>query len=197
MYTWGYLKDAILAKLDLDETEASVQNLINRFPIYANEAMTQICSTIKPKKMFATFEVEVGAENSIFTMPDDFIGFNDDVPIGTYADEFHDTHAEGEIHSDVFCYVGYNQVRFFYPGRYVIPYDARWITFTKNIPDQAKLQVPDDILDCIPSYVVSQCYKIDDEYKSSVFRNEYEMFLARINDTDYRNTRTIKIKGGW
>lgn len=195
MYTWGYIKDATLAKLDLDETEASVQNLINRFPIYANEAMTQICSAIKPKKSFAEFNVD--SADSIFTMPDDFIGFNDDVPTGTYRDEFADIHANGEIHGDVFRYVGYNQVQFFYPGAYIIPYDARWITFTKNIPDQAKLQIPEDILDCIPSYIASQCYKIDDECKSSVFRNEYEMFLARIDVTDYRNTRTIKIKGGW
>ena len=195
MYTWGYIKDATLAKLDLDETEASVQNLINRFPIYANEAMTQICSAIKPKKSFAEFNVD--SADSIFTMPEDFIGFNDDVPTGTYRDEFANTHANGEIHSDVFRYVGYNQVQFFYPGAYVIPYDARWITFTKDMSDQTKLQIPEDVLDCIPSYITSQWYKIDDEYKSSVFRNEYEMFLARIDITDYRNTRTIKIKGGW
>lgn len=195
MYTWGYVKDATLAKLDLDEEEASVQNLINRFPIYANEAITQICSAIKPKKSFAKFNVL--SDNSILTMPQDFIGFNDDVPTGTYSDEFGNIHTDEEIYSDTFRYLGYNQVQFFYTGTYTIPYDARWTTFTKNMSDDTPLGIPDDVLDCIPSYIASQCYKMDDEYKSSVFRNEYEMFLSRINDTDYRNTRTIKIRGGW
>lgn len=195
MYTWGYIKDATLAKLDLDEEEASVQNLINRFPIYANEAITQICSAIKPKKSFAKFNAT--SNNFISTMPQDFIGFNDDVPTGTYRDEFGNIHTDEEMHSDTFRYLGYNQVQFLYQGTYTIPYDARWTTFTKNMSDNAPLAIPYDVLDCIPSYIASQCYKMDDEYKSSVFRNEYEMFLSRINDTDYRNTRTMKIRGGW
>ena len=195
MYTWGYIKDATLAKLDLDEEEASVQNLINRFPIYANEAITQICSAIKPKKSFAKFNAT--SNNFISTMPQDFIGFNDDVPTGTYRDEFGNIHTDEEMHSDTFRYLGYNQVQFLYQGTYTIPYDARWTTFTKNMSDDTPLGIPYDVLDCIPSYIASQCYKMDDEYKSSVFRNEYEIFLSRINDTDYRNTRTMKIRGGW
>lgn len=193
MYTWGYIKDAVLAKLDLDEEEASVQNLVDRFSIYANEAMIQICSTVKPKKAFAEFVVD--EFDFVATMPDDFVSFNDDVPIGTYNDGRH--HYNEEIHNDVFAYQGHNQVLFLYPGTYKIPYNARWILFNKNLSDETVLSAPDDVISCLPSYIVSQCYKIDDEYKASVFRNEYEMFLARINDTDYKNTRTIKIKGDW
>ena len=63
--------------------------------------------------------------------------------------------------------------------------------------DDELIDVPDDILDSIPSYIASQCFKIDDEYKSSVFRNEYEMFMARINDTNYQNTRTFFVGGDW
>lgn len=54
MYTWGYVKEVCLAKLNLEETEANNQNFVSRFPFYANEAMTQICSSIKPNyKHFA------------------------------------------------------------------------------------------------------------------------------------------------
>ena len=47
-YQWNDLKNTILAKMDLTEEEANIQNLINRFPYYANEAITQICSSVKP-----------------------------------------------------------------------------------------------------------------------------------------------------
>ena len=58
MYTWGYIKDVCLAKMDLDENEATVQNLLSRFPFYANEVITQVCSSIKPKYSFEEFIVE-------------------------------------------------------------------------------------------------------------------------------------------
>ena len=49
----------------------------------------------------------------------------------------------------------------------------------------------------IPTYIAQQCYKIDDEYKSAVYRNEYEAALARLDDTNKKNTKSIKIGGGW
>ena len=60
MYSWGYIKDATLAKLDLDQDEANVIGLLNRFKFYANEAMTQICSSIKPKHCY--WEVDISSE---------------------------------------------------------------------------------------------------------------------------------------
>ena len=59
MYTWGYLKDSILSKLDLEEEEAENMNYLKRFIFYANEAMTQICSSVMPKRTY--FEVEIYA----------------------------------------------------------------------------------------------------------------------------------------
>lgn len=197
MYTWGYIKDVSLAKLDLTEQEANVQNLLSRFPFYANEAMTQICSTVKPKHTF--FEIDI-TENDI-NVPlqigdNDFISFDDDITTITYTDEFGRTVTE-EAHDDYFVYKGYNQAVFFKVGRYVIPISVRWITFRKDMDDNEMLNVPNDILDCIPSYIASQCYKIDDEVKSSIFRNEYEMSMARIDNTNYKSTKTIKIGGDW
>lgn len=59
------------------------------------------------------------------------------------------------------------------------------------------LNCPIDIIECIPSYIASQCYKIDDEYKSSVFRNEFETMLASIDDTNFKSEHKFVIDGDW
>ena len=195
MYTWGYLKDVALAKLDLTENEATVQNLLSRFPFYANEVITQVCSAIKPKYTFAKFEIDFDKVGIAQTMPDDFISFGDDVCYELINNgKFLEKH---QIFDVDFEYYGYNQVIFKHPGKFYISYNARWYTFTKAIDDNEKIDIPNDILDCIPSYIVSQCYKIDDEYKAQVFRNEYELMLSRIDATNYKNTKSILIEGDW
>ena len=195
MYTWGYLKDVTLAKLDLTENEATVQNLLSRFPFYANEVITQVCSAIKPKYTFAKFEIDFDKVGVAQTMPDDFKSFGDDVCYELINNgKFLEKH---QIFDVDFEYYGYNQVIFKHPGNFYISYNARWYTFTKAIDDNEKIDIPNDILDCIPSYIVSQCYKIDDEYKAQVFRNEYELMLSRIDATNYKNTKSILIEGDW
>ena len=195
MYTWGYIKDASLAKLDLEQDEAVELGLLNRFKFYANEVITQVCSSIKPKRSF--FEVIVNNENlgKLITMPKDFISFSDDVSTITTIE--YGTTTLCKTSDEDFIYKGYNQIQCLKQGIYHIAYNARWIKFDEDTLESVELNVPDDILDCIPSYIAHQCYKIDDEYKSSVYRNEYEMFLARIDDTDFKNTGTIKIEGDW
>lgn len=195
-YTWGYIKEAALAKLDLDEKEANVQNLFNRFPFYANEVITQICSSIKPKYSFAKFVITKELVSEPQQMPSDFVSFGDDVCY-EIVEERKGSTVHKELHDEDFDYYGNDKVIFKRTGTFCISYDARWFTFTKSLDNKVKLPVPHDILDCIPSYIASQCYKIDDEYKSSVYRNEYEMFLARIDNTDFKNTKTFKIGGGW
>lgn len=199
-YTWGYIKDVSLSKLDLDENEATVQNLLSRFPFYANEVITQVCSSIKPKYTFENFVIDKTNVGVKQTMPDDFVSFGDDV---CYTlEEVRERNGETRlikvpIHDDDYEYLGYNQVVFKHPGNYFISYNARWYTFDKSLSDDELIDVPDDILDSIPSYIASQCYKIDDEYKASVFRNEYEIMLSRIDNSNFRNTKTIKIEGDW
>lgn len=203
MYQWGYLKDAIFAKLDLDENEANNMGLMNRFVVYSNEAMTQICSAVKPKRTFAFFDIHDGKyddngnllENSnletLFSMPDDFISFGDDV------NTFDNGLLRRGANECDFEYVGYNQIIFHEIGKYAISYNARWFTFTNSIYNDQMINVPSDILDCIPSYVASQCMKIDDEQKAAVLRNEFEIMLARIDNTDFKSNKTFVIGGDW
>lgn len=205
MYSWGYLKNVALAKLDLTEDEATTQGLLTQFAYYANEVITQVSSTIKPNNKFAEFVVtddpEKAEEEGLIlvgtqcTMPSDFIGFGDDVNERSYQ-EFNLIF--NEIAGDCdFKYIGYNKVMFKRPGIYQISYKARWIDFSKELVEDEDIDVPADILECIPSYIASQCFKIDDMQKAQIFRNEYEMALARIDDTDYKNTKTFTIGGDW
>lgn len=232
MYTWGYIKAASLAKLDLNQDEALEIDLTNRFVYYANEVITQVSSTVKPKKTFHTFKVyeEVSRNGNILiidgvskenltlnedgsivdsnntivyypcnydiTMPSDFVSFGDDVCTIEYYDFMYNKWLE-ECHDDCLSYIGYNKVSCKQKGTYKISYNARWYDFSNALDDTNLSFIPTDILDCIPSYIAHQCYKIDDEYKSSVFRNEYEIFLSRIDNTDFNNTKTFKIEGDW
>lgn len=193
MYTWGYIKESALSKLNLNEDEANQLGFLSRFPYYANEAMTQICSAIKPKDAMLEIIVDDTNKNILITFPDEFVAFDDDVAEVKYedSDEF------VEAYDDVLQYVGYNQVMCARKGTYHIPYKARWFFFTKELRNSDIVSAPADICDAIPLYIVSQCYKIDDEKKAAIYRNEYEIFLARIDNTSFKAQRTLSIGGGW
>ena len=191
MYTWGYIKENTLSKMDITEKLANEQGFLKRFPYCANEAMTQICSAIKPKEQY--FEITVKSVNQTCMFPDDFIAFSDNIIL--YApDESCDF---VEVGDEDINYVGYNCVSCRQPGIYRIPYKARWFFFTPDLENDVVIPAPADICEAIPSYIVSQCLKVDDELKAAVYRNEFEMFLARIDDTNFKSQRTFKRGGGW
>lgn len=186
-YTWGYIKENALSKLNINEEEANQLNMLSHFPYYANEAMTQICS-IKPwcKYIF----IETTKINEMITMPEDFISFSDDITEYCFDSTFE------EVGDEYIQYCGYNQIICKEIGIYKIPYNARWFFF-KDLENSIEIPVPMDILDAIPSYIASQCFKVDDEAKSAIYRNEYEMFLARIDNTSFKSQRKITVAGGW
>lgn len=195
-YTWGYIKDVALSKLDLSSKDANSQRLIGKFPFYANEVITQVCSTIKPKLSYATFDITKDDLFKLKTMPEDFIAFADDINTLEYID-LNNENCIVEATDDYFVYKGYNQLQFFTEGKYTISYKARWFTFTKDLTDDTILNIPTDILECIPSYIAHQCYKTDDEVKSSIFRNEFEVFFSRIDDSHFEQSKSIHIRGDW
>ena len=59
MFTYGYIREATMARLDIDETEAEAMHLLERFPLYANEAMQAICAS---KPMYQYIDVTVVKE---------------------------------------------------------------------------------------------------------------------------------------
>jgi hypothetical protein len=54
-FSYGYLKEAVKAHLDLEEDELEVMNINQRFHIFANEAIQQICYK-RPKYVYFEFE---------------------------------------------------------------------------------------------------------------------------------------------
>lgn len=191
MYTWGYIKESALSKLNLDEASANQQDFLSRFPYYANEAMTQICS-IKPAEKRVSFIVTDDNVNTEITMPNDFIAFSDDVVCYNDGEAYVE-----DVGDDFLIYGGYNTVRCTKRGAYSIPYRARWFFFTKELVNAMVIPAPADVCEAIASYIVSQCYKVDDELKAAIYRNEFEMFLARLDDTTFKRQRGFHIGGGW
>lgn len=55
MYTFGYIREATKAHIDLDEQEIQAIGLHERYHIYANEAMQAICG-VKPKYDYFEFK---------------------------------------------------------------------------------------------------------------------------------------------
>lgn len=56
MFTYGYIREATMAHLDIDESEAKSMDIEKRFHIFANEAMQAICSN-KPKYQYIDITV--------------------------------------------------------------------------------------------------------------------------------------------
>ena len=243
MYTYGYVVDATLAKLDMTAEQAEQMGLLSKFPYFANEAMSQICSAVKPKRDFAKFNVAYKEmilnylkktyPNETFSfldfkpneceelsdwqkqcydeyhsltfinepakMPKDFISFGDEINRKIITKDCNHECDEDNVVADDedFEIRGSNKIMFFKPGTYYISYNAKWFYFDRNTDYDEEIEAPDDVIECLPSYIASQCFKIDDEIKSQVYRNEYEMFLSRIDDDHYISNKGIRITGGW
>lgn len=240
-YTYGYIVDAVLAKMDMTRAYAQKNGLLDKISYYANEAMTQICSAVKPKRCFAEFVVvdtrhvlhKLKRDNpkiefffldwplervknetdewhqqcwkefhsltplgALAKMPEDFISFGDEPNKKTIINCYDEREIKPATEED-FLTRGSNCVMFLHSGIFFISYNAKWFSFDTNTDFGQVLDAPDDVLECIPSYVASQLFKIDDETKSQVYRNEFEQFVSRIDDDHYIDNHNINITGGW
>ena len=259
MYTWGYIKDVILAKLNMSEAEAKNNGFLNRFIMYANECITQISNTIRPKQSVYTLETFTKEDwdkmfdeewkkiidnwqdskwfedeesfdlwltihkedieneiknvilkgkvpvNTICEMPEDYINYNghslvfqkqEIIKAGYDYHEFEKI-VKTELNPENITYIGERKFIPLVVGKYVIEYDARWFEFLETIQDAQELDIPFDVLECIPPYVAAQCWFIDDIQRSAMFTNEYEKAFARINSADYRDNNHFVSEGGW
>ena len=139
-------------------------------------------------------------ENRAFvvTMPADFISFDHERVTVKFYDDEKLCNIE-EVHGDYMQMIG-GKLHIFVPGTYEIGYNGNWLNDSDTDDysmEMAFADIPNDVAICIPSYIVSQIYKIDDDYKAQVFRNEFEMMLARIDPDEYQEPETFKIMGDW
>lgn len=188
---WGYIKQNILNKLNLETDEANEYGFLNKFPYYANEGMTQICS-IKPQLAYKNIVVDKNNVNKPIAINDkNFISFTQ------YNSFINIDGRKYQVTNNVVDYYGYNQVIITQEGDYDIAYFKRWFTFDTNIQDSDEVTAPQEVIDALPSYIASQCFKLDDEVKSAVYRNEFELFLSRLDDSSHSGQATFHIRGGW
>lgn len=241
MYTYGYVVDSVLAKMDIDREYAQDNKLLDKIPYYANEAMTQICSAVKPKRCFAEFTVvdkkfvlerlksdhpnedfeflswpwekvklnqdewhkqcwkeyhSLTPLGALAKMPNDFISFGDEVNKKTILNSYDEREIRTATEED-YMVRGSNCVMFMHSGIFFISYNATWFVFDSNTDYSKEIDAPADVMECLPSYIASQLFKIDDETKSQIYRNEFEQFLSRIDDDHYINNGTINVTGEW
>lgn len=250
MFTYGYIREATMAHLDIDEIEAQDMNLLSRFHIYANEAMQAICAS---KPMYQYIDITVvdkfaplvmdGAffrpatkaeidwdvdllgprpfnfaseaqtknyyhEKSIYevhetiSMSDTFINFANkqaykltemkpsDAQIleaeafGTKGLKLPLIKSVVKVDDDL-SYISRYKIKFYKPGRYMIPAKFMWYRFDSGIGDEELIDMPSDILMTIPLYIASVCLQIDNIQKSQILRQEFELALGRCTSGDF------------
>ena len=256
MFTYGYIREAVMAHLDIDEEEAQAMNLLSRFHIFANEAMQAICAS-KPMYQYIDVtvvkkfdpivtdgsffrkatEAEINWDEDLFgpnpvkflsteetreyyhqqniyeqfekvNPGDNFIAFADkqcfklEPPKLTEEDLFNEESINKKMKADLkkvyaelghdFDYISRNQIKFYKPGKYLIPAKYVWYRFDSGISDSAEIDMPSDIFLCIPLYIASICLQVDNMQKASVMRNEFELALARCTSGDFMPLNAIR-----
>jgi hypothetical protein len=297
MYTYGYLREAVMAHCDLEEDELQAMNVLKRLHIFANEAMQAVCAC-KPKyKYFKIKAVEkyrpigkkiinnkivyfdyfdaihtnylgkvtniqeaidkytpiekyVGTvvfdnisnqywivneiatnnykwekinladdvatkeyytKNNIYElntnirMPDDFISFTNKQTFKRTVNKFNPenfiydnwTTNEAErlepvnYNKDI-MFSDNNSVMCLKEGEYLVPYKCVWYLFTSALPDTEEIDMPIDILNCLPLYIASVVLQIDYAQKAQIKRSEFELALSRVSVTDNMPVNRIK-----
>ena len=262
MNTYGYIREATMARLDIDESEAQAMNLLSRFHIYANEAMQAICAS---KPMYKYIEVTVVKElppivldggsfrlateteinwneETMGTRPDGILPLMNEERTKEYWHE-KNTYLVGEkvkptsdfiafankrcykriklpfnpeqalelevnpyklikteeittaIVDDDFSYVGANELKFYKPGEYKIPAKFLWHIFVSAESYDEVLDMPADILACIPIYISAVCYQIDNLQKAQIVKQEFELALSRCTSTDFM--KNAEVTSSW
>lgn len=256
MFTYGYIREAVMAHLDIDETEAQAMGLLSRFHIFANEAMQAICSSKpmykylditvveqfsplvmdgeifrlateeeinwdvniqgeRPFKMLSDKELEnyyhsqnIYKVNEKVAMSDTFIAFANkqawkyveykpsvaqqlEAEAFGYKLKTGCTREKAKPDYD-FSYISKNQLKFYKPGRYLIPARYLWYRFDSGLADTEEIDMPADILLTIPLYIASVCLQVDNMQKANVIRYEFETALARCTSGDFMTLNEIE-----
>ena len=262
MYTYGYIREAVLAHIDLSEEEAQAMDLLKRLPIFANEAMQAICA-VKPKYLYfeptivekfsivietidenGNLQYRLPTEDELYylenkkwpvghipadeqapqvadnvateefyhsqniyrtgetiKMPEDFIAFamkqsyrlfvkkayniEDFVNADWFTNECEDRIVLDPISpGTIYNYVGNNGLVFRQTGKYQIPYKAIWFRFDSGLSDDVEIDMPNDLIICVPLYIAAQALQIDYAQKAQIKRSEFELALSRATATD-------------
>lgn len=209
MTKWSEIKQATLNKLFLDESEANEQGYLDRFQSFANECLNLIANGVKPKTKF--YEITTTEAGSVVEMPDDFLSFadmitrvkrkkvKDEFSLGLEDPPENPENSEKIVETEVeVSYCGDNMIILPEIGSYRILYSAEWPSITnEDINSDLVLDIPSSILNCLPSYIASQCLGQDDIQRSTVLNNEFEVLLSRLDTNVMYAKKSYKSEGGW
>lgn len=195
MKKWSEIKQLTLNKLMMTEAEARQQEYLGKFQGYANECLNIIANGVKPRIKAFRFSVladdmptAVGDYHlsDIITMPDDFLSYADMI-------NYHNN----EPWSDI-VYLSDRDFVVGELGDYVIYYNALWDDITEqNVKEDTELTIHISVLNCLPTYIASQCLAQDDVQRSASLRNEFESILSRLDTNVMYQGQHYQSKGGW
>lgn len=130
--------------------------------------------------------LRVQPQGGYVIMPDNFLSFAD--MIG---------YLNGEPDPTI-VYLDDRRVTLPDDGRYVLYYNATWDDITTNdIVTDDVLQIDSSILNCLPTYIASQCLSQDDITRAAILKNEFELMLARLDVNIMYESNHYKSEGGW
>lgn len=195
MKKWSEIKQATLDKLFMTEAEARQQDYLAKFQGYANECLNIIANGVKPRIKSFKFEVIPDNEpiilgyynlSDVITMPDDFLSFADMI-----------IYRNNEPYDEI-VYLSDRDFVVGELGEYVIYYNALWDDITENdIKEDTALTTHFSVINCLPTYIASQCLAQDDVQRSAILKNEFELMLSRLDTNIMYQEQHYKSTGGW
>lgn len=207
-FTYGYLKEAVKAHLDLEEEELEAMNINQRFHIFANEAI-QAIGYSKPKYVYYEFtavasftEIDdtpgddlaaywnnehVYLVGQVIDMPDDFLAFATKRAY-MWTDSFTN---KLPATTKYLTYLSDSEFTVLAAANYLVPYQATWFTFAQDIEDTEFIAMPDDLALTIPIYVASVCLQQRDLKIAQAKRQEFELALRRCKTTNFLQNTAV------
>lgn len=83
-------------------------------------------------------------------------------------------------------------------GQYTLYYYAYPATITSSTPADTMLNIPREAEVLVPLYIASQLYKDDDNAIATIYRNEFEIGLERLNNSASSGAeRFVSVTGWW
>lgn len=124
--------------------------------------------------------------NDRVTMPEDFLSFADMI-------NYHNNEPWNDI-----VYLGDRDFAVGEIGHYVVYYNATWENITEeDVQKDNALTTHISVLNCLPTYIASQCLAQDDVQRSAILKNEFELMLSRLDTNIMYQNNHYRSSGGW
>lgn len=197
------LINAVLSKLGLTEEEAKFDRILDRVPIFANEALRDIANRGKPfYKLYSvnvltdisgvdttkTTEYDIVSNTRLVKFPPDFISLTNEhifrVPIVVVDGIITETDTEANYeYLDGSMFRRYSSRQLLFPA-FGYRYYAQAICHYPEVKINSQdLDLEYSIFNLLPDYIASELLKNDDIATAMSYRNAYETALAYLDDT--------------